>query len=105
MHKSTVTARLLPATHLSHITVHKIEQAWAAMLRQFATCVQEHQRQGILGIHMDSLDEHLDQQQLQKLLGEVIHKSRASLDGHVPDHQVLASVVLSRYIVFPPAKS
>lgn len=47
---------------------------------------------------MDSLDEHLDQQQLQKLLGEVIHNTRGSLDGAVPDHQMLASTFLSRQV-------
>ena len=45
---------------------------------------------------MDSLDEHLDQQQLQKLLGKVIQGTSACLDGPAPDHQVLAAVVLSR---------
>ena len=45
---------------------------------------------------MDSLDEHLDQQQLQKLLKKVIHGTGACLDGSAPDHQVLAEVVLSR---------
>ena len=47
---------------------------------------------------MDSLDEHLDQQQLQKLLGEVIHNTRGSLDGAAPDHQMLASTFLSRQV-------
>ncbi|KAL0024407.1 hypothetical protein WJX79_011128 [Trebouxia sp. C0005] len=59
--------------------------------------IQERQRQGILGIHMDSLDEHLDQQQLQQLLGKVIQGTSACLDGPTPDHQVLAAVVLSRF--------
>lgn len=58
--------------------------------------LQERQRQGILGIHVDSLDEHLDQQQLQKLLKKVIQGAGACLDGPAPDHQVLAEVVLSR---------
>lgn len=47
---------------------------------------------------MKSLDEHLDQQQLQKLLGEVIHNTRISLDGLALDHQVLATVALSRQV-------
>ncbi len=61
---------------------------------------QERQRQGILGIHMDSVDEHLDQQELQKLLGKVIQGTSACLDGPAPDHQVLAAVVLSRQVAF-----
>ncbi len=61
--------------------------------------LQERQRQGILGIHMDSLDEHLDQQELQKLLGKVIQGTSACLDdGPAPDHQMLAAVVLSRQV-------
>ena len=45
---------------------------------------------------MKSLDERLDQQQLQKLLGEVIHHTQASLDGPAIHHQALATVALSR---------
>jgi len=58
--------------------------------------LQERQQQGIRGIHMDSLEEHLDQQQLQKLFKKVIQGTSACLDGPAPDHQVLAAVVLSR---------
>ncbi len=60
------------------------------------TCLQERQRQGIHGVHMRSLDEHLDQQELQKLLGEVIHHTRDSMDAPAPDYQTLAKVILSR---------
>ncbi|DBA80580.1 TPA: hypothetical protein ACH3X1_007841 [Trebouxia sp. C0004] len=59
--------------------------------------IQERQRQGIVGIHMESLDEHLDQQQLQKLLKKVTQGTSACLEGPAPDHQVLAAVVLSRF--------
>lgn len=48
---------------------------------------------------MRSLDEHLDQQELQKLLGEVIHHTRASMDHPAPDHQVLAKVAISRQVL------
>ena len=48
---------------------------------------------------MRSLDEHLDQQELQKLLGEVIHHNRASTDHAAPDHQVLAKVAISRQVL------
>ena len=58
--------------------------------------VQERQREGIPGIYIKSLDERLDQQQLQKLLGEVIHHTQASLDGPPIHHQALATVALSR---------
>ena len=43
---------------------------------------------------MTSLDQHLDQQQLQKLLREVIHHTRAFMDNTAPDHQALANVIL-----------
>ncbi len=62
------------------------------------TCIQERQRQGIPGVHMRSLDEHLDQQELQKLVGEVIHHTRASIHPPPPDHQLLAKVMLSRQV-------
>lgn len=48
---------------------------------------------------MRSLDEHVDQQELQKLLGEVIHHTRASTDHPAPDHQVLAKVAISRQVL------
>ena len=64
------------------------------------TCLQERQRQGIHGIHMRSLDEHLDQQELQKLLGEVIHHTRDSMDAPAPDHKTLAKVILSRQVSY-----
>ncbi len=48
------------------------------------TCSQERQRQGIQGVHMRSLHEHLDQQELHKLLGEVIHHIRDSMDAPAP---------------------
>ena len=58
--------------------------------------VQERQRRGIQGMYVNSLDERLDQQQLQKLLGEVIRNTKTSLDGPAIDPQVLATVALSR---------
>ena len=61
--------------------------------------VQERQRRGIPGVHMRSLDEHLDQQDLQKLLGEVIHHTRASTDHPAPNHQALAKVAISRQVL------
>ncbi|DBA96111.1 TPA: hypothetical protein ACH3X1_001605 [Trebouxia sp. C0004] len=71
---------------------------WARLRGQQAQLtIQERQRQGIHGVHMRSLDQHLDQQDLQKLLGEVIHHTRASIDPPAPDHQVLAKVLLSRF--------
>ncbi|KAL0020782.1 hypothetical protein WJX79_001465 [Trebouxia sp. C0005] len=71
---------------------------WARLRGQQAQLtIQERQRQGIHGIHMRSLDEHLDQQELQKLLGEVIHHTRDSMDAPAPDHKTLAKVILSRF--------
>ncbi len=64
------------------------------------TCSQERQRQGIQGVHMRSLDEHLDQQELQKLLGEVIHHTRDSVDAPAPDYKTLAKVILSRQVLY-----
>ena len=64
------------------------------------TCLQERQRQGIQGVHMRSLDEHLDQQELQKLLGEVIHHTRDSMDAPAPDYKTLANVILSRQVSY-----
>ena len=61
--------------------------------------VQDRQRRGIPGIHMRSLNQHLDQQELQKLLGEVIHHTRASTDHPAPDHQLLAKVAISRQVL------
>ena len=58
--------------------------------------VQERQRRGIQGIYVNSLDERLDQQQLQKLLGEVIRNTKTSLDGPAINPQGLATVALSR---------
>ncbi len=49
---------------------------------------------------MRSLDEHLDQQELQKLLGEVIHHTRDTIDAPAPDHQTLAKVILSRQVSY-----
>lgn len=62
-------------------------------------CLQERQRQGILGIHMDSLKEHLDKQEMQKLLGEIVHRKGHQLDSPAVDLQVLTKVVLSRYLL------
>ena len=62
-------------------------------------CLQERQRQGILGIHMDSLKEHLDKQEMQKLFGEIVHRKGYQLDGPALDLQVLTTVVLSRYLL------
>ena len=64
------------------------------------SCLQERQRQGIHGVHMRSLDEHLDQQELQKLLGEVIHHTRDSMDAPAPDYKTLAKVILSRQVSY-----
>ena len=58
--------------------------------------MQERQRQGIRGIHMDSLSEHLDKAEIQRLLGEVLHRSRLSLDGSAPALQDLTAVIMSR---------
>ena len=60
-------------------------------------CVmQERQRQGIVGVHVDSLDEHLDRPEVQRLLGEVLHRSRPFLDSPPPELQVLTTVIMSR---------
>ena len=58
--------------------------------------VQERQRQGIAGIHMDCLDEHMDRPQLQRLLGEVLHRSRPFLNGPAPPLPALTEVMMSR---------
>ena len=68
----------------------------AAVQRLCGVAVQERQRRGIQGIYVNSLDERLDQQQLQKLLGEVICNTETSVDGPAVNHQVLATVALSR---------
>ncbi len=52
-----------------------------------------------MGIHMDSLKEHLDKQDMQKLLGEIVHRRGHQLDGSAVDLQVLTKVVLSRYLL------
>ncbi len=61
--------------------------------------MQERQRQGIQGIYMNSIKERLDQQQLQKVLGEVIYHTKAIMDAPAPDRQALATVVLSRQVL------
>ncbi len=48
---------------------------------------------------MDSLKEHLDKQEMQKLLGEIFHRKGHQLDGPAVDLQVLTKVVLSRYLL------
>lgn len=48
---------------------------------------------------MDSLKEHLDKQEMQKLLGEIVHRKGHQLDGPAVDLQVLTKVVLSRYLL------
>ncbi len=47
---------------------------------------------------MDSLKEHLDKQEMQKLLGEIVHRKGHQIDGPAVDLQVLTRVVLSRYL-------
>lgn len=78
----------------------EVNSRWPDMqhLMQDGIAIQERRRQGILGIHMKSLDEHVDKQELEKLLGEVIHQTRASSDSPAPDHRVLAKVILSRQV-------
>ena len=63
----------------------------------FVFPMQERQRQGILGLHMDSLNEHLDKPDMQRLLGEVLHRTRPLLDGPAPALQALTEVIMSRY--------
>ncbi|KAL0024068.1 hypothetical protein WJX79_002467 [Trebouxia sp. C0005] len=71
---------------------------WARLRgQQEQLTIQERQRQGILGIHMDSLKEHLDKQEMQKLLGEIVHRKGHQLDSPAVDLQVLTKVVLSRF--------
>ena len=60
--------------------------------------VQERQRQGIRGIHMESLKEKLDQQELQKLLGLVLHHTGLHPERPAPDLQALTNVILSRCV-------
>lgn len=59
--------------------------------------LQERQRQGIPGIHMDSLNEHVDKAGMQQLLGEVLHRSRPFLDSPAPELHDLTEVIISRY--------
>ena len=59
--------------------------------------MQERQRQGIVGIHMESLHEHMDRPDLQRLLGQVLHRTRPFLDGPPPALPNLTEVVMSRY--------
>ena len=58
--------------------------------------LQERLRHGIHGIHIRSLDEHVDQQMMKQLLGEVLHRAGGLPDGPAPDPQILSTVVLSR---------
>ncbi len=46
---------------------------------------------------MEAVKQHLDKQDLQKVLGEMLHRTRAYLDGPAPDLQILTQVILSRY--------
>ena len=48
---------------------------------------------------MDSLKEHLDKQEMQKLFGEIVHRKGHRIDGPAVDLQVLTTVVLSRYLL------
>lgn len=109
---SPCTCQLLPSLYPHHYThttptpPHPHAPTHALSFYPVLTgdmAVQDRQRQGIPGIHMRSLDEHLDQQELQKLLGEVIHHTRASMDHPAPDHQVLAKVTISRQVLFDVA--
>jgi len=52
-----------------------------------------------VGIHMDSLKEHLDKQDMQKLFGEIVHRKGHQLAGPAVDLQVLTKVVLSRCLL------
>ncbi len=48
---------------------------------------------------MECVDEHLDKQEMHKLLGEVMHRAgplSTPLGSPAPDLQVLTKVVLSR---------
>ena len=58
--------------------------------------MQERQRQGIVGIHMDSLHEHMDRPDLQWLLGQVLHHTRPFLHSAPPALPSLTEVVISR---------
>lgn len=58
--------------------------------------VQERLRQGIEGIHISCLKEHLDQPMLEQLLREVLQRAGPKADGPAPDPKLLSSVILSR---------
>lgn len=64
--------------------------------------LQERLRRGIEGVHINSLHEHLDQQMLKQVLGEVLHRAGPSRNGPAPDLQILSSVVLSRWVAAVP---
>lgn len=71
-------------------------------VRLLACVMQERQRQGILGIHFRSLDEHMDQQQLQQLLGEVVQRAAVPQrfwESTPLDPHGLSEVLLSRSAV------
>lgn len=57
--------------------------------------MQERVRHGIEGVHIRSLGEHLDQQMVKQVLGEVLHGD-PPLEGPTPDLQILSNVMLSR---------
>ena len=50
-----------------------------------------------MGVHMDSLNEHMDRPDMQRLLGEVLHRTRPFLDSPAPALHNLTEVIMSRY--------
>ena len=47
-------------------------------------------------MHISALGEHLDEQMLKQVLGEVLHRAGPGSDGPASDLQTLSTVVLSR---------
>ena len=58
--------------------------------------LQERLRRGIEGVHIRRIKEHLDQQMLEQVLSEALHKAGHDLDGPAPDPKTLSTVILSR---------
>lgn len=59
------------------------------------TSLLQELRLGIEGVHIRSLNQHLDQQMIQQMLGEVLRED-PPLEGPIPDLHILPTVVLSR---------
>ena len=62
----------------------------------FLCVLQERLRRGIEGVHIRTLNEHLDENMMKQVLGEVLHRAGPPRRSPAPDLQILSKVVVSR---------